>query len=135
MNRWIPNLGNNISCAIDHTDTVISILAPVPVQGNVLTAKVKSIGVEWERNCRVSSAIVRLGIDEMILDEYVPAGNIPTPRDGLDDLETGNVPVGNVEGRKLRAECSDAVVPPLLTIPIKAATRHRFRTDQLHMIT
>ena len=59
----------------------------------------------------------------MVLDEDVGARNVPTPRHGLDDFETGNVSIGDIESCELGAKYTNAVVPPLLTISVEPPTR------------
>lgn len=62
----------------------------------------------------------------MILDEDIRAGDVPSPRDGFDDFETGDVAVGDVEGRELGTEGADAVVPPLLAVSVELSARLGF---------
>ena len=93
----ISVLRNNIVATIPNSDTIITVINVVAVDSDVCAANADAVSVSGKGHGLVSGAIARNCVDKMVTDLNVGPGNAKTPSDGLDDLDVGDLAIGQVE--------------------------------------
>lgn len=97
-------LGDDVASTVHDRDAVVTVVAVVAVQGDVLARHVEAVGVEGEARGLITSAVVGSGIDKVVGNLDVGSGDVEAPGNRLDDLDVRDAASGDVERRQLRTE-------------------------------